>query len=164
MKRLVSSGMIAAALLFFSCAISPANAYEGVNPAEKKLFTKHFQETLFDISERASYSVEVLLNDKEYEIGKNVIGIVVHDEHDEDVKGAKLSIVHRNLATNENASGALTVEDKGNGLYVVKGLTLQRDGRWELAITIEKDGVRDDVQFILPDALKQRVAKGRYSK
>lgn len=164
MKRLVSNGMIAAALFFFSFAISLTDAHEGANPAEKRLFTKHFQETLFDITGRASYSVEVLLNDNEYEIGKNVIGIVLHDEHDEDVKGAKLTIVHRNLATNEKASGALTVEDKGNGLYIVKGLTLQRDGRWELAITVEKGGDRDSVQFVLPDALKQRVAKGRYSK
>lgn len=89
---------------------------------------------------------------------------MVHNEHDEDVKGAKLTIVHRNLMTNENASDALTVEDKGNGLYGVKGLTLQRDGRWDLTITVEKDSVRDSVQFVLPDALKQRVAKGRYSK
>jgi hypothetical protein len=64
--------------------------------------------------------------------------------------------------TSEEA-GTLAVTDKGNGLYIVSGLNLQRDGRWELAITIKKDGVEDRVKFVLPDALKERVPKGRYS-
>jgi len=44
----------------------------------KRIFTKHFQETLFDISKNAEFSIEILLDDKEYKIGKNVIGIVLH--------------------------------------------------------------------------------------
>lgn len=72
--RLVSSSIIAAALLFFFFAISPIDAHHvDANLAENKLFTKYFQESLFDITGRALYSVEVLLNDKEYELGKNVM-------------------------------------------------------------------------------------------
>jgi hypothetical protein len=155
--------MIGAALAFSLFSSGPATAHEGHGPAGKKLFTKHFQETLFGVTEHASYSVEVLLDDKEHKIGKDVIGIVVHDSHDEDVAGAELTIAHRNLSTNENAPGTIAVSDKGNGLYIVSGLDPRRDGRWELAITVKKDSVVDRTKFILPDALKDRAPKGRYS-
>lgn len=156
-------GWIIAALAFSLPAAGPAYAHEEHGPAGKHIFTKHFQETLFDITEHAAYSVEVLLDDKEYKIGKDVIGIVVHDAQDADVKGADMTIVHKNLATSEKAPGTPMVTDKGNGLYIVSNLNLQREGRWELAITIKKNGVEDRVKFILPDALKERVPKGKYS-
>jgi hypothetical protein len=163
MKAFASCGMISVALVFSLCVIGPAGAHEDHGPTGKKLFTKHFQETLFDVTAHASYSVEVLLEDKEHKIGKNVTGVVVHDAHDEDVKGAEIVIVHKNLSTGENAPGTLTVADKGNGLYIISGLNLRRDGRWELAITIKKDGLEDRAKFVLPDAMKERVPKGRYS-
>ena len=163
MNRIVACGIIGVVLAFSLCVAGSACAQEDHGHTGKKLFTKHFQESLFDITGHASYSVEVLLDDKEYAMGKNVIGIVVHDAHDEDVVGGVLIIVHKNLATGENAPGSPTVTDKGNGLYVVSGLNLQRDGRWELAITVKKGGLDDSVKFVLPDALKTRVQKGRYS-
>jgi hypothetical protein len=163
MKAFAPCTMISLALMFFLFPLDPGETHEGHSIKEKRIFTKHFQETLFDVTGKAAYSVEVLLDDKEYAIGKQVIGIVVHDEHDDDVKGAELTIVHKNLTTSETAPGTLTVTDKGNGLYIVSGLDLQRAGRWELAITVKKNSVEDSVKFVLPDALKERVPKGRYS-
>ena len=51
--------------------------------------------------------------------------------------------------------------DKKNGLYIVSGLDLKREGKWELLITVKKAGVEDSVKFIFPDVLKDRPAKGR---
>ncbi len=137
---------------------------EGGSPArEKTLFTKHFQNTLFDVTEHAAYSVEILLDDKEYKIGKNVLGIVLHDAHDEDVSGAEITFVLKDLVTGKNSTVAPVVTDKGNGLYIVSGLDLQKEGRWELAITVKKGRTEDRVKFVLPDAFKERVPKGRYS-
>lgn len=129
----------------------------------KKLFTKHFQDTLFEIADKATFSVEVLLDEKEYKIGKDVIGLVVHNDKDEDVAGARITIVHKNLQTGEPAQGPITVKDKGDGLYIVSGLDLAREGGWELIITAAKAGVEDRVRFVLPGALKERHPKGRYS-
>jgi len=162
MKAFVSCSMISMVVAFCLLGAGAAGA-QGFGPAEKRLFTKHFQDTLFDIAQHGDYSVEVLLDEKEYKIGKDVIGIVIHDSHDEDVKGAELLIVQKSLATNENAPAKPTVTDKGNGLYIVSGLDLKREGRWELVIGVKKNGVEDRVKFILPDALKERVPKGRYS-
>jgi hypothetical protein len=163
MKLFPLCAIVTVALVFSLCAAGASEAHDDHGLAPKSIFTKHFQGTLFDITARAAYSVEVLLDDKEYKIGKDVIGIVVHDARDEDVKGASLSIVLRNLATGEAVPIAPIVKDKGNGLYIVSNLNLKREGRWELAISVEKNGGEDYVKFILPDALKHLVPKGRYS-
>ena len=162
MKAFTWYGMISLAVVLFVIASGPAGSDEG-HPAEKVLFTKHFQESLFDVTERALYSLEILLDDHEHNIGKDVIGIVVHDKSDEDVVGAELTIVHKNLATGETAPGKLSVTDKKNGLYIVSGLDLKTDGKWELLITVKKGAIEDRVKFIFPDVLKERPAKGRYS-
>jgi hypothetical protein len=159
-------GLISVSLAFLLCAAGPAAATHkghGAPVTEKKLFTKHFQQTLFDITAHADYSVEVLLNDKEYPIGKDVTGIVIHNSHDEDVKGADLTIIQKDLATGENVPLKLAVTDKHNGLYVVSGLDLKREGKWELLITVKQNGEQDSVTFVFPDVLKQFYPKGRYS-
>ena len=162
MKSFALRGMISLAVVLFVFASGPAGSHEG-HSAEKVLFTKHFHESLFDVTEHAIYSLEILLDDTEYKIGKDVIGIVVHDKSDEDVVGAEFTIVHKNLATGETAPGRLTVTDRKNGLYIVSGLDLKTDGKWELLITVRKGGVEDRVKFIFPEVLKRRPPKGSYS-
>lgn len=130
---------------------------------EKPFFTKHFQNTLFDITENAAYSIEILLDDKEYKIGKDVIGIVVHDAHDEDVKGAEISFDLTDLAVGKKIAVTPAVTDKGNGLYIVSGLDLQRQGKWELVVTVKKNLSDGRVKFLFPDARKTSLSKGRYS-
>ncbi len=155
--------MVVIVMFYLSLAGTASSTHEGHQPSGKKIFTKHFQGSLFEITEHASYSVEVLPDDKEYKIGKDMVGIVVHDAHDEDVKGARLTIVHRDLATGADVTGKLSVRDKNNGLYIVSGLDLQRSGKSELSITVKKEGIEDRVKFVLPDALKDHPDKGRYS-
>ncbi len=162
MKTLISAAFIVVLVLGLIDAV-PLGAHEDQVPGGKITFTKHFQETLFDITEHAAFSVEVLLNDKEYKIGKGVVGIVIHDDKDSDVKGAGITIVLKNLDTGENVPETITITDKNNGLYIVSGLNLERAGRWELDITVKKGNVGDSVKFILPDALKKLYPKGRYT-
>jgi len=151
-------------LVFVFGLVTAGHAHEGHSHGNKKLFTKHFQNTLFDITEHGAYSIEVLLDDSEYKIGKGVVGIVVHGDNDSDVIGAKLTIVHKNLATGEPVSTPLVITDKENGLYIISGLNLQREGRWELSVTVRKGDVEDSVKFLFPDVLKEeRHPKGQYS-
>lgn len=145
---------IVAALMCVMFVPGPAAMAGESGVAGKQKFTRHFQQSLFGVTEHTLYSTEVLLDDREYNIGKNVVGIVVHNARDEDVKGAELVIAHKNLSTGENAPGRAMVADKGNGLYIISGLDLRRKGRWELAITVRKGGIEDSVKFVLPDALK----------
>jgi hypothetical protein len=162
MKNFMSAAFIFVLALGLIGAV-PLDAQEDHGPGGKKTFTKHFQKTLFDITEHAAFSVEVLTDNSEYEIGKGVVGIVIHDDKDSDVKGAGITIVHKNLDTGESVPETMTITDKHNGLYLVSGLNLDRKGRWELAITVKKGEVGDSVKFILPDALKKPYPKGKYT-
>src|SRR5271169_5702966 len=86
MKAFKSYGIMGLVMVLLLLARNPASATHegGFAGGEKTLFTKHFQNTLFDVTEHAAYSVEILLDDKEYKIGKNVVGIVIHDANDKD--------------------------------------------------------------------------------
>lgn len=165
MKAFISFSIMCLVMVLFLFAVNPATATHegGFAGGEKTLFTKHFQNTLFDVTEHAAYSVEILLDDKEYKIGKNVVGIVIHDANDKDVSGAEITFVLKDLVTGENSTVTPMVTDKSNGLYIVSGLDLHKEGKWELAITVKKGRIEDHVNFVLPDALKAHVPKGRYS-
>ena len=140
-----------------------AGAHEAHGAGKKKIFTKHFNESPIEITKNASYSIEILLDDKEYDIGKDVTGIVVHNDKDVDVAGAVVFLVLKNLDTGTPDPATPTITDKGNGLYIVKGLDLLQKGRWELTVTVSKAGIKDHAVFFFPDVLKERYKKGRYS-
>ena len=165
MKTFISYGLMGMVMVMILLAGNPLDAMNesGSPDGGKPLFTKHFQNTLFDITEHVRYSVEILPDDKEYKIGKNVIGIVIHNSHDQDVIGAEITFVLKDLATGKNFPIAPVTKDRGNGLYIVSGLDLLKEGKWELGITVKKGGVEDSVKFILPNALKAHLPKGRYS-
>jgi hypothetical protein len=165
MKAFISYGIMGLFMVLLLLPCNPSSAADegGFAGGVKTIFTKHFQKTLFDVTEHAAYSVEILLDDQEYKIGKNVIGMVIHNAYDADVMGAEITFVLKDLAAGKISPVIPTVTDKGNGLYIVSGLDLQKEGKWELTITVKKGRIEDRVKFILPDALKARVPKGRYS-
>ena len=158
-RSVVFSAVLVAGLL----AVLVANAHESNGSGEKKIFTKHFQQTLFDITPHAVFSVEVILNNNEYKIGQNVVGLVVHNDEDEDVVGAGITVGLKNIATGAVADDPVSITDKQNGLYIVSGLDLEREGRWELSVTVKKGDTEDGVKFALPDALKKPYPAGKYS-
>jgi hypothetical protein len=165
MKAFISYGIMGLFMVLLLLQGSPSSAADEGMPTGgvKTIFTKHFQKTLFDVTEHAVYSVEILLDDEEYTIGKNVTGLVIHNAHDEDVKGAEITFVVKDLASGKNSPITPKVTDKDNGLYIVSGLDLRKEGKWELTIRVKQGRIEDRVKFILPDALKARVPKGRYS-
>lgn len=146
----------------FSLVISHSvYSHEKEHVKGKIQFTKHFHESLFLITEKGEFSIEILLDEKEYKIGKNVIGIVIHDKHDEDVEGAAINV---NVRTTEGNIESATVKEKGGGLYTIAGVNLQRDGQWELVIKIKKKKIEDSAVFLFPDVLKDRRPVGKYEK
>lgn len=146
----------------FSLVISHSvYSHEKEHVKGKIQFTKHFHESLFQITEKGEFSIEILLDEKEYKIGKNVLGVVIHDKHDEDVEGAEINV---NVRTTEGNIESATVQEKGGGLYTIAGVNLQRDGRWELVIKVKKKKIEDSAVFLFPDVLRERKSVGRYEK
>ena len=132
------------------------------NASDKPKFTKHFNESLFNITNRGLFSVEILLDDLEYpKLGKNVIGLVIHNADDKDVEGAIIKIT----ATPEGQAwtDVPVIKDKGDGLYGVSNINLKNGGKWELRIDVKKAEFEDSTTFIFPDVLNTSLHKGKYS-
>ncbi len=119
-------------------------------------FTKHFNDTLFAVSEKGQVSIEVLLDEKEYKIGNDMVGIVIHDSHDEDVEDAKVIVTATGIAE------PLKVTEKGGGLYLVPNTGLMRDGTWKLSISVKKKKLEDGASFSFPEVLKYKMPAGKY--
>jgi hypothetical protein len=65
------------------------------NRIDKKVgnVTKHVEESLFKVTDKGLYSVEVLLFDGNLKVGRNDFDIVIHDMKDEDVEGASVKVI-----------------------------------------------------------------------
>ena len=144
-------------LVFFLAFINVrAHHPEEKTGAGKASFTKHFNGSLFMITEKGEFSIEILLDEKEYKIGKDVIGIVVHDRNDGDVENADIKINYKDM------KGTPVIKEKGDGLYIVSNMDIKREGRWELNIAVKKKKKEDTAAFIFPDALNKLLPAGKY--
>lgn len=153
--------LIAVIVAFFSLTMLPPVPAAHSGSGDKNSFTKHFSETLFVISDKGQISIELLLDEKEYKIGKDVIGIVVHDTHDEDVEGAK---VDSSLVLPEGMKLIQPTKEKGGGLYTIPSLELPKEGAWKLHISVKKKKVDDSAVFIFPDITRTLLPAGKYSQ
>jgi hypothetical protein len=142
---------IAASAFFF---ITVSTAHE----AGPDKFTKHFNESLFKITEKGEFSVEILLDEKEYKIGRDVVGIVIHNKHDEDVEGALVSVT---IKTPDNTIESPSVKEDRGGLYLMSAKGFKRGDKFELKIIIKKKKIEDSAVFIFPDSIKDRLPKGK---
>jgi len=143
------------------CVFFPSYPSAHSGEGGKDVFTKHFQETLFAVGEKGQMSIEVLVNDKEYAIGKDVIGIVVHDSHDEDVEGAALQA---RLSSSEGPKEISGVKEKGGGLYLIPSAPLPKGGSWELRIAVKKKKLDDSARFLFSDMAHNPLPAGKYDR
>lgn len=144
-------------LFFFSLSSPALSAVAAAGGGQPVTFTKHFRQTFFAITEKAAFSVEILPDEKEYKIGRNVVGIVVHNRHDGDVEGAELTV------TAEGSTQPVTVKEKGGGLYLASNLDLQRQGTWKLVIQVTDKSVTDSAAFVFSDSASKFLPPGQYN-
>lgn len=147
--------------LLVSCPAYAAHTHDSDSDQKTTKFTKHFNESLFTITEKGEFSIEILMDEKEYKIGKDVIGIVIHNARDEDVEGADLAVTAR-TPDGQAISGSPVVKEKGDGLYTVSNLDLKREGRWELRVAVKKKSIEDSALFVFPDVTKEHIPAGKY--
>lgn len=178
-------------VMFIFCLITPGIIMaHGDHGTKKGVFTKHFNESLFKITEKGLFSVEILYDDKEYKIGKGLVGIVIHDEEDKDVEGATVKITVEDLSDislslkeieiiqdkNDKKDvkptikitvdgipiSPIRVKEKGDGLYTVSGLNIHRGSDWRLIIDVRVKKKQDRAIFDFPEVLLQKIPAGKY--
>ena len=139
-----SNFLVVAAVLFLLIGCT-ANA---VHPESGKTkFTKHFDDTLFKITEKELFSVEIVTDKKEFKIDKTAAGIIIHDRKDRDVENADIKVILWISKNRQGSEETMKVGEKGNGLYVIEKLNLLMGGNWELRVKIKKGAIEDSVTF-----------------
>ncbi|HAM53584.1 MAG TPA: hypothetical protein DCP92_23915 [Nitrospiraceae bacterium] len=113
--------------------------------------TKHYEQSLFKITEKGLFSVEMVIKENELKAGVNSLDIIVHDKNDKDVVGAKITVAPWMPEMGHGVFEKPVVRERGGGLYSVDNIILIMGGRWELRIKIKKGAVEDSVSFDFPD-------------
>jgi hypothetical protein len=113
--------------------------------------TKHYEQSLFKMTEKGLFSVEMVIKEKELKVGVNTLDIIVHDKNDKDVVGAEITVVPWMPEMGHGVFEKPVVRERGGGLYSVENIILIMGGRWELRIKIGKGTVKDAVTFNFPD-------------
>jgi hypothetical protein len=140
----------AAIFLALTLFLPVAALAERQHVTEKGKYTQHFDDSVFAVTDKGEFSVEMLWGGKKLDVGKNSFDIVIHSKADMDVEGAGITIEPVMPAHGMKAERP-SISDRGGGLYRVKKLVLQMPGLWQLKVTIKKDAVEDSAVVDLPE-------------
>jgi len=116
----------------------------------KDKFTKHYKSSMFKVTGRGLFSVELVLKSGELKKGANEVNLIVHDSKDRDVVDADITIQPWMPETGHGIDIEPVIEEKGGGLYHVSNLVLTMGGHWELRVGVSKAGVSDMAVFDFP--------------
>jgi hypothetical protein len=118
--------------------------------SEKARFSKHYEGSIFKVTEKGLFSIEMLVKE-ELKTGVNALDIIVHDASDKDVVGAEISVVPWMPEMGHGVSQKPTVVERGGGLYRVGDIIFIMGGHWELRITVNKNTTEDRAVFDFPE-------------
>lgn len=149
-----------AAVLFLALMITFAGCKgAGKKPDEHSSLTKHYEESIFQLTDNGLFSVEMLIKDNELATGMNAVDIIIHDQQDRDVVGADVTVTPWMPAMGHGVFEKPVITERGGGLYAVENIMLSMGGHWEVRIGIElkedrPDGIvhkGDSAVFEFPD-------------
>jgi hypothetical protein len=119
--------------------------------SHKGEFKKHYKESLFQITEKGMFSVEMVIKEHDLKTGVNLVDLIIHDKNDRDVVGAEITVTPWMPDMGHGVFEKPSITEKGGGLYEVGGIVLVMSGHWELRVNIAKDGMEDSTVFDFPD-------------
>jgi len=117
------------------------------HPHEHGEFTKHYNESLFKISDKGMYSVEMVLKEHALKTGVNTVDIIIHDKDDNDVVGGDIEVVPWMPEMGHGVFEKPVITERGGGLYAVDNIILIMSGYWELRVIIKYGGIEDKAVF-----------------
>lgn len=138
-------------ILLTSCALTTQRTRVDEKHAhEHGEFTKHYRESLFKVSDKGMYSVEMVLKEHALKTGVNAVDIIIHDKEDSDVVGGDIQVVPWMPEMGHGVFEKPVVTERGGGLYTVENIILIMSGYWELRVIIKEGGVEDKAVFDFP--------------
>jgi hypothetical protein len=151
----------AAALILTLLLASCASTMQNTKVDEKHVhddgeFTKHYEESLFQVTAKGMYSVELVLKEHDLKTGINAVDIIIHDKTDRDIVGADIEVIPWMPDMGHGVFEKPVITEKGGGLYAVENIILIMSGRWELRVNIKEGGIEDKAVFDFPDVKVDR--------
>jgi hypothetical protein len=116
-------------------------------------FTKHYDNSIFKVTEKGLYSVELLIKGGMFVVGSNSMDIIVHDRYDKDVTGAKITITPWMPDMGHGVPQAPEIIERGGGRYTAEQVNASMPGLWELRFTIDASSGTDTAVFGFPDVI-----------
>jgi hypothetical protein len=139
-----------AAVLVAVLMLADAGRVSGMHEQGEGKFTRHYAESLFEVTEAGLYSVEMVILGNKLLTGVNTVDIIVHDWTDADVMGADIKLTPWMPEMGHGVREEPVVVERGGGLYSVENIDIMMPGHWELRIDVGKEGVTDSVVFDFP--------------
>ncbi len=130
-------------------------------------FTKHYEESLFEVTKDGLFSVEMVIKDHELRTGVNMLDLVIHDRNDRDVTGGVITVTPWMPDMGHGVFDKPVVTERGGGLYTVENIILTMSGYWQLKVDIKwGDTVvtADSVVFEFPDVKVDRGHEHKMTK
>ncbi len=140
-------------LVLFSCATYKEKEHTHAG------FTKHYERSLFQVTENGLFSVEMVVPEGHLKVGKNNIDLIVHDKNDRDVVGASLTVEAYMPDMGHGIDIEPVIVEKGGGLYQVKELPLTMPGHWQLIVTVQSETEKDRAVFDFPQVGRMTMHK-----
>jgi len=144
--------------LLFTIIFIAGCAGTTTKPHEHTPQTKHYKESIFQVTKNGLYSVEMVIKDKTLTTGVNAVDIIIHDKHDKDVIGANVKVTPWMPEMGHGVFEEPVITEQGGGLYKVENILLIMSGHWQLNINVKSDEIEsgavtkleDDVVFDFP--------------
>jgi hypothetical protein len=144
-------------IVLVSCAATTRNTrVDEKQVHEHGEFTKHYEESLFKVTDKGMYSVEMVLKGHDLKTGINAVDIIVHDKNDRDVIGADIEIIPWMPEMGHGVFEKPVIAERGGGLYTVENIILIMSGHWELRVSIKDGAIEDNAVFDFSDVKVDR--------
>jgi len=114
-------------------------------------FTKHYDQSLFKVSEKGLFSVEMVMKGHELKVGVNSMDLIIHDNNDRDVIGAEVTLAPWMPEMGHGVFEKPVITEKGGGLYSAENVVLIMGGHWEIRVLVNSGAKKDTVVFDFPD-------------
>ena len=136
MKKAIPFSIITITILFSLAATAAADSFS-------------------QASTKGLFKVDLSLAGKNLRVGKNTAEILILDQNNKEVKGARVTALPLIYRHGESTLVKPRVTEKVEGRYSIEDIYIETPGHWVLKITIRKDDKEDSVSFDFPEVKRE---------
>jgi protein SCO1/2 len=143
-------------LLLMSCLLTlflsgPTQTCQaGILDAQKAPGEEPTKGKVARITDKGLFSVSIVIEGRELLKGANSVGIVINDKQSRPVDGAEITAIPWLPVDKHGVSDKPVVKRLGEGKYLMDNLVLDRNGIWDLKVSVRSGAQEDRTVFQFP--------------